>query len=169
MPALLPLFCARVPETIKLFRRSRSSLAKPPLLSTQCSRKSAPRRRIQALAVADQQPNNAPRSKYRSNAAYASGLAYWAAQRIFNLAGARAIDASSEIGESCSNAARSATRLHQYRRAQARSHQPPANKLLALVNRFVPALTVLADDDAHFDWRRLFAASCGVGRWPIAV
>ena len=69
----------------------------------------------------------------------------------------------------CSNAARSATRLHQYRRAQARSHQPPANKPLALVNRFVPALTVVADDDAHFDWRRLFAASCGVGRWPIAV
>jgi alkylation response protein AidB-like acyl-CoA dehydrogenase len=56
-------------------------------------------REIQALAVADQQPNNATRSKYRSNAAYAGGLAYWAAQRIFDLAGARAIYASSEIGE----------------------------------------------------------------------
>ena len=39
-------------------------------------------REIQALAVADQQPNNATRSKYRSNAAYAGELAYWAAQRI---------------------------------------------------------------------------------------
>jgi alkylation response protein AidB-like acyl-CoA dehydrogenase len=55
-------------------------------------------REIQGLADADQQPDNATRSKYRSNAAYASGLAYWAAQRIFDLAGARAIYANSEIG-----------------------------------------------------------------------
>jgi 3-hydroxy-9,10-secoandrosta-1,3,5(10)-triene-9,17-dione monooxygenase len=53
---------------------------------------------IQALAVADERPDDATRSKYRSNAAYASGLAYWAAERIFDLAGARAIYADSEIG-----------------------------------------------------------------------
>ena len=55
-------------------------------------------REIQGLAAANQQPDNAARSKYRSNAAYASGLAYSAAQRIFDLAGARAIYANSEIG-----------------------------------------------------------------------
>lgn len=55
-------------------------------------------REIQALAVADQRPDDATRSKYRSNAAYAGGLAYWAAQRIFDLAGARAIYSNSEIG-----------------------------------------------------------------------
>ena len=44
-------------------------------------------REIQALAAADQQPDSATRSKYRSNAAYASQLVYQAAQRIFDLAG----------------------------------------------------------------------------------
>ena len=53
---------------------------------------------IQALAAADQQPDNAARSKYRSNAAYASQLVYQAAQWIFDLAGARAVYANSEIG-----------------------------------------------------------------------
>jgi alkylation response protein AidB-like acyl-CoA dehydrogenase len=46
-------------------------------------------REIQGLAAADQQPDDATRSKYRSNAAYARGLAYWVAQRAFDLAGAR--------------------------------------------------------------------------------
>jgi 3-hydroxy-9,10-secoandrosta-1,3,5(10)-triene-9,17-dione monooxygenase len=55
-------------------------------------------REIQALAAADQQPDSATRSKYRSNAAYASQLVYQAAQRIFDLAGARAVYSNSEIG-----------------------------------------------------------------------
>ena len=38
------------------------------------------------------------RSKYRSNAAYASGLVYQAAQQFFDLADARAVYADSEIG-----------------------------------------------------------------------
>ena len=170
MPALLPLFCARVPETIKLFRRSRSSLAKPPLLSTQCSRKSraeAPKFKRSPLPTSSRTTlrgrNIAATLHMRagSHIGQPSGFLIW--QVLAPLMPA------AKSANHCSNAARYATRLHQYRRARARSHQPPANKPLALVNRFVPALTVVADDDAHFDWRRLFAASCGVGRWPIAV
>jgi resorcinol 4-hydroxylase (FADH2) len=55
-------------------------------------------REIDVLAAADQRPDDATRSKYRSNAAYASGLVYRAAQQVFDLAGARAVYADSEIG-----------------------------------------------------------------------
>ena len=55
-------------------------------------------REIQTLATTYQSPDSVKRSKYRSNAAHASALAYWAAQRIFDLAGARAIYTNNEIG-----------------------------------------------------------------------
>jgi len=55
-------------------------------------------REIQARAASNEQPDDATRSKYRSNAAYASQLAYQAAHMIFDLAGARAVYTNSEIG-----------------------------------------------------------------------
>jgi len=55
-------------------------------------------REIDVFAAAQSSPDDAMRSKYRSNAAYASGLVYQAAQQLFDLAGARAVYADSEIG-----------------------------------------------------------------------
>ncbi len=55
-------------------------------------------REIEAAAAANSQPDDATRSKYRSNAAYAGQLAYDAAQKILDLAGARAVYANSQIG-----------------------------------------------------------------------
>lgn len=55
-------------------------------------------REIEAMAAANDQPDDATRSKYRSNAAYAGQLAYHAAHKILDLAGARAAYANSEIG-----------------------------------------------------------------------
>jgi alkylation response protein AidB-like acyl-CoA dehydrogenase len=55
-------------------------------------------REIEAMAAADQLPDEITRSKYRSNAAYASQMAYQAAHKIFDLAGARAVYSNSEIG-----------------------------------------------------------------------
>jgi 3-hydroxy-9,10-secoandrosta-1,3,5(10)-triene-9,17-dione monooxygenase len=54
-------------------------------------------REIQTFATTYQSPDSAKRSKYRSNAAHASGLAYCEAQRIFDLAGVRAIYTNNEI------------------------------------------------------------------------
>ena len=151
-------------KEIGTFQPQRSSLAKPSLLSTQCRRKSAPRRlkfKRSPLPTSSRTSYAIEISQQRCICGRARILGNPA---DFDLA-ARALF----LRYHCRNAARHAKRSHQYRRARARSHQPPANKPLAFINRFVPALTVVADDDAHFDWRRLFAASCGVGRWPIAV
>ena len=55
-------------------------------------------REIAAAAAANVQPNDATRSKYRSNAAYAGQLAYDAARKVWDLAGARAVYTNSDIG-----------------------------------------------------------------------
>jgi resorcinol 4-hydroxylase (FADH2) len=55
-------------------------------------------REIQMLAEAGALPDDITRSKYRSNAAYASRLVYEAAQTIFDLAGARAVYAGNDVG-----------------------------------------------------------------------
>ena len=91
-------------------------------------------REIQTLAAADQPPDSATRSKYRSNAAYAGGLAYRAAQRIFDLAGARAIYANNEIGRIFLHViVATAKRGHQYRRARPCPPQHAADQSFALV------------------------------------
>jgi resorcinol 4-hydroxylase (FADH2) len=55
-------------------------------------------REIEAVAATNGQWDDATRSKYRSNAAYAGQLAYDTARKVWDLAGARAVYTNNDIG-----------------------------------------------------------------------
>ena len=78
-------------QQIKIGEATAALSAAQALLRADC-------RAIEAAAAADIRPDDATRSRYRSNAAYAGQLAYNAAQKIFDLAGARAVYTNSKIG-----------------------------------------------------------------------